>query len=65
MPSEIKTFIIEGYFVKTLNKYDFIKKIRALKEEHALEKIYSEIGSNHKVKRRNIKILSIKTESAE
>ncbi|MHA1238169.1 MAG: 50S ribosomal protein L18Ae [Candidatus Odinarchaeia archaeon] len=60
MPSEVKKFIIEGFFVKAPNKYPFMKEVRGLKKEHALEKIYSEIGSNHKVKRRSIKILSIK-----
>jgi len=32
------------------------KEIRALRFEEALEKLYSDVGSHHKVKRRNIKI---------
>ncbi len=38
----------------------FVKEVTALKPEQALEKIYSLLGSNHKLKRRHIKILSIK-----
>jgi len=37
----------------------FVKEIRALKLEHALEKLYSELGSKHKVKRAHIKILKV------
>jgi len=38
----------------------FVKEVLALKPEHALEKVYSELGSRHKLRRRHIKVLSIK-----
>ena len=56
---EIKTFKIEGRIKKGLSLLTFKKEIRALKLEHALEKIYSEFGSRHKVKRNEIDILNI------
>ena len=37
----------------------FKKEIRALKIEDASEKVYAEIGSQHRTKRVHIKILSI------
>jgi len=43
----------------------FVKEVRALKPEHALEKIYSELGSRHKLKRKRIKILAIEEVSKE
>ncbi|MEM1659165.1 MAG: 50S ribosomal protein L18Ae [Candidatus Jordarchaeales archaeon] len=69
--NEVKVFRIEGYYVKKKvkkNKYFFVDEIRALKKDHALELIYSNIGSRHRVKRRNIvieKVEVIKPEEAE
>ncbi|MEZ0394274.1 MAG: 50S ribosomal protein L18Ae [Desulfurococcaceae archaeon] len=37
----------------------FVKEVRALNEREALEKVYSILGSNHKVKRRHVKIESV------
>ena len=58
--SEVKIFRIIGEYRKNLMKIRFSKEVRALKREDALEIVFSEIGSSHKVKRRNIKILEIK-----
>ena len=58
--SEVKIFRVIGEYRKNLMKIRFSKEVRALKQEDALEIVFSEIGSNHKVKRRNIKILEIK-----
>lgn len=55
-----KTFVIEGRIKKGLSTIEFRKEIKALKVEHALEKIYSEFGSRHKAKRTEIKIVKIK-----
>ncbi len=54
--SEVKTFRISGKMRLKLDWIPFSKEIRALKEEHALEKLYSLLGSNHKVKRNLIVI---------
>lgn len=63
MDKEIKVFRITGFMLVGQGKLPqwvrFVKEIRALKIEHALEKLYSELGSKHKVKRANIKIVDI------
>ncbi len=67
--SEIKVFRIYGYMLIGHDSIPewrkFIKEIRALKLEHALEKLYSELGSRHKVKRSHIKILKVEEISPE
>jgi len=61
--SEIKVFRIYGYMLIGHDSVPewrkFVKEIRALKLKHALEKLYSELGSKHKVKRAHIKILKV------
>ncbi len=37
----------------------FRKEIAAAKEAHAVEKIYAEMGSRHRAKRHQIKILNV------
>jgi large subunit ribosomal protein LX len=72
MSREVKVYRITGFMLIGQDKYPqwvkFVKEIRALKPEHAIEKLYSELGSKHKVKRANIKIVDIveiKPEEAE
>ena len=36
----------------------FVREVLADKSEHAVEKVYAEIGSRHRVKRYHIKIIS-------
>ena len=43
----------------------FDKLVPASKEEHALERIYAELGSRHRAKRYEIKITSISEEEQE
>lgn len=61
MRGEVKVFLIKGKIVKGKPKEPliFIKKVKALRKEDALEKIYSLMGSRHKAKRSNIRIESI------
>jgi len=40
-------------------KTSFRKEIIAAKAEHAVEKVYTELGSKHRVKRFQIKIISV------
>lgn len=52
-------FRISGIFEKPLRKIRFSIEVEANSQKVALEKAYSIIGSKHRVKRENIKILSI------
>lgn len=38
----------------------FVKYVRAVNEKDALEKVYSLLGSNHKLKRYHIKVKEVK-----
>ena len=66
--SEVKIFRVIGRITKPNFKTDFEKEVRALKPDQAMEKVYMELGSKHRVKRFHIKILKveeIKPEEAE
>ncbi len=67
--SEVKTYRIEGLMLISHDRLPtwqkFVKEVRALNEEQALEYVYSVLGSNHKLRRKHIKILSIKEISPE
>jgi ribosomal protein L20A (L18A) len=54
-----KIFRIEGKTSKPSFQTSFQKEIKAMKSEDAIERVYAEIGSHHRVKRVHIKILSI------
>jgi ribosomal protein L20A (L18A) len=43
----------------------FNKLVSAAKEEHAIERIYAELGSRHRAKRHEINILSVTLEDQE
>ncbi|MHA1231499.1 MAG: 50S ribosomal protein L18Ae [Candidatus Helarchaeota archaeon] len=60
MTKELKLFQINGKYRKEKNEYNFSQNVSAYSEKHAIEKVYSIIGSRHKVKRYNIKILEVK-----
>ncbi|MEM4461357.1 MAG: 50S ribosomal protein L18Ae [Candidatus Bathyarchaeia archaeon] len=53
---EVKRFRITCSYRIGIFKTRFSKEVRALKLEDALEKLYSEVGSHHRVKRRNIRV---------
>jgi len=57
--SEIKVFRITGKIVKPNLKTTFRKEIRALNPENAKEKIYTDVGSKHRAKRFQIRILEV------
>jgi len=57
--SEIKVFRVTGKIDKPNWRTDFKKEIRALKPEEAVERIYKEMGSKHRAKRFQIKILKV------
>jgi len=57
--SEIKIFRVTGKITKPNWQTNFQKEIRALKQEEAVDRVYKEIGSKHKAKRFQIKILKV------
>ena len=65
--SEVKVYRISGRIDKpgVFEPITFRKDIAAAKESHALEKIYAELGSRHRAKRFQIKILSVEEVSPE
>jgi large subunit ribosomal protein LX len=56
---DVKIFKIIGEIRKPNWKTSFKKEVLALKPEHAIEKVYAELGSKHRVKRFHIKISRI------
>jgi large subunit ribosomal protein LX len=57
---EVKIFRVEGEILSPNYRTTFAKDVRALKPEHAVEKVYMELGSQHRVKRVHMKLHSIK-----
>ncbi len=65
---ETKIFRISGKFRMGEKLQIFTKEFRAVSEESVIEKLYTDLGSKHKVKRNRIsidKITVIKPEEAE
>ena len=63
--SEIKVFRVVGEIRKPNFQTDFRKEVRALKPEDAVEKVYMDLGSKHRVKRFQIKIVKVEEISPE
>ena len=59
--SEVKIFRVTGEIHKpqVFQPMRFKKEIVAVKKEHAIERIYAEMGSRHRAKRHQIRILDI------
>jgi large subunit ribosomal protein LX len=60
MSGEVKIYRITGRMLISHDRYptwqNFTQEVRALSEKDALEKVYSVLGSRHKLKRYHIKI---------
>ena len=56
----MKAFRVTGEINKPNLKTPFARELLADKSEHAVEKVYAEIGSRHRVKRCHIKISDVK-----
>ncbi len=54
----MKAFKVTGKINKPRLSTPFVRELLADKSEHAVEKVYAEIGSRHRVKRYHIKIIS-------
>jgi large subunit ribosomal protein LX len=63
--SKLKVFRVTGEIRKPNLKTPFKKEVLAAKPEHAVEKVYAEIGSKHRVKRYYMKILQVEEVSPE
>ncbi len=61
--SEVKIYRIQGLALFGHDSYPVWRKfsleVRALNKEHAIEYLYSVMGSRHRIKRANIKIVSV------
>lgn len=55
----MKAFKVTGEINKPRLNTPFVKEVIAEKSEHAVEKVYSEIGSKHRVKRFQIKVSKV------
>jgi large subunit ribosomal protein LX len=61
----LKVFRVTGEINKPNLKTPFANEVLADKPEHAVEKVYAEIGSKHRVKRHHIKIISVEEVSTD
>jgi large subunit ribosomal protein LX len=61
----MKVFRVTGEITKPNLATPFRKEVLADKPEHAVEKVYAEIGSKHRVKRFHLQILKVEEVSAE
>jgi large subunit ribosomal protein LX len=57
--TEVKTFRITGEVKKPRTTIPFSIEMRATKEQEAIEKIYTDMGSRHKARRLEIKLKKI------
>ncbi len=61
----MKAFKVTGEIHKPRLNTPFVKELLADKSEHAVEKVYAELGSRHRVKRFQIKITDVNEISTE
>lgn len=59
MSKEVKVFRVSGEIRKPNFQTEFRKEVRALKPEDAVEKVYMELGSKHRVKRFQMRISKV------
>lgn len=57
--AEVKTFRITGEVKKPRTMIPFALELRATKEQEAIERVYTEMGSRHKARRLEIKLEKI------
>lgn len=62
---EVKVFRLKGKMRKPLKDLTFTREVVALTKEHALEKVYSEMGSRHKVSRKELTVETVEEIGAE
>jgi len=57
--SEVKTFKIAGEIKKGKTRIPFAVELTALKREHALQRLYADMGSRHRARKFEITINSV------
>ena len=62
---KLKVFRVTGEIKKPNLATPFAKEVLASKPEHALEKVYAEIGSKHRVKRYYMRVSKVEEISPE
>lgn len=67
MRKEVKIYRVSGQmFLHRLNEWrKFTVEVLAIKPEHAVERVLSELGSRHKLKRKHIKIVKVEEANTE
>lgn len=63
--SEVKKFRITGEIKKAKSRIPFSVEFSAMKEEHALQRLYSEMGSRHRARRFEIRITKVQEAKGE
>jgi len=63
--AEVKKFKITGEIRKAKLKIPFSVEYDAVKQEHALQRLYAEMGSRHRARRPEIKVAEIKEAKEE
>lgn len=61
--SELKKFRISGEIRKGKTSIPFSVEFNAIKEQHALERLYADMGSRHRARRFEIKVTNIQETS--
>ncbi len=66
---EVKIYRVEGYMLISHDRLPtwqkFRKEVRAVNPQHAIEYVYSVLGSNHKLRRKHIRIEKVEEISLE
>ena len=63
--SEVKKFKIAGEIKKGKTRIPFHVEINALKQEHAMQRLYADMGSRHRARRFEIMIKSVQEANTE
>ncbi|MGD8564939.1 MAG: 50S ribosomal protein L18Ae [Candidatus Bathyarchaeota archaeon] len=58
--AEVRAFKVFGKIHKPNLVTSFEKEVMAVQPEHAIEKVYTDLGSRHRVKRHHITIIEVK-----
>lgn len=61
----MKKFIITGEIRKAKLRIPFSVEYEALKQEHAMQHLYAEMGSRHRARRFEIKVMDIREAKEE
>jgi large subunit ribosomal protein LX len=63
--SEVKKFKITGEIKKGQTRIPFAVEINALKQEHAIQRLYTDMGSRHRARRFEISIKTVQEVKTE